>query len=178
MAPDLATLRIRLLGEPSLQSGAGPLPPFDSVRVTSLLAYLLVNRHASQPRQRVAFLLWPDSTEPQALTNLRHLLHTLRRALPDADRFLHVTQRTVGWRADGPYWLDVAAFEDALLRSALEEAVELYRGDLLEGVDEPWLRPERARLLRLYLGALERLAPILEARGEHAEAILCAERLL
>lgn len=178
MAPDLATLRIRLLGEPSLQSGAGPLPPFDSVRATSLLAYLLVNRNAPQPRQRVAFLLWPDSTEPQALTNLRHLLHTLRRALPDADRFLHVTQRTVGWRADGPYWLDVAAFEDALLRSALEEAVELYRGDLLEGVDESWLRPERARLLRLYLGALERLAPILEARGEHAEAILCAERLL
>ena len=178
MAPDVAVLRIRLLGELSLQSTAGELPLLESGRAISLLACLLVHREAPQSRQRLAFLLWPDSTEPQALTNLRHLLHTLRRALPDSDRFLHVTQRAVGWRADAPYWLDVAAFEDALRREALEEAVELYRGDLLEGLDEPWLRAERARLQRLYLGALERLAPILEARGDHAEAILCAERLL
>ena len=40
-----------------------------------------------------AFLLWPDSTEAQARTNLRHVLHNLRRTLPDANRYLEVTPR-------------------------------------------------------------------------------------
>jgi hypothetical protein len=32
---------------------------------------LLLHRDAPQPRQRLAFLLWPGSTERQAHTNLR-----------------------------------------------------------------------------------------------------------
>ena len=101
------TLRIRLLGELDLRHGEVPVPPLGSARAGSLLAYLLLHRDAAQPRQRLAFLLWPDSSEPQARTNLRHLLHVLRRALPDADRFLEVTPRTLGWRDDAPSWVDV-----------------------------------------------------------------------
>jgi hypothetical protein len=115
-----ATLRIRLLGEPDLRSGEVTMAPLGSTRAESLLAYLLLHREAAQPRQRLAFLLWPDSSEAQARTNLRHLLHTLRRALPEPDRFLEVTPRTLRWRADAPCWLDVAAFEDALARAERE----------------------------------------------------------
>ena len=57
---------------------AQPLPPLDSSRAESLLAYLLLHRDAPQPRQHLAFLLWPGSTEGQAQTNLRKVLHTLR----------------------------------------------------------------------------------------------------
>jgi len=182
------TLRIRLLGQFDLHSGDTPLPPLESARAESLLAYLLLHREVPQPRQRLAFLLWPDSTEPQARTNLRHVLHNLRRALPDLDRFVEVTQRTLQWRADAPFWLDVAAFEEAISRAkkqaadtglaALREAVELYAGDLLEGCYDEWLLGERERLRQRYLEALERLTTLLEARGQHAEAILYAERLL
>jgi DNA-binding SARP family transcriptional activator len=42
--------------------------------------------------------LWPDSTEAQARTNLRHVLHNLRRALVEPDRYLDVTPRTLQWR--------------------------------------------------------------------------------
>src|SRR5829696_9018657 len=122
----------------------------------------------------------------QARTNLRHLLHNLRRSLPDPDRYLEVTQRTLRWRDDAPRWLDVAAFEDALDRAdregqavgALQEAVELYGGDLLQSGYDEWLLEERERLRRRYLEALERLAELLEAAGEHARAIGHAERLL
>ena len=107
------TLRIRLFGGLDLRLGEAPLPPLESARAESLLAYLLLHREAPQARQHLAFLLWPDSTEPQARTNLRHVLHNLRRALPDLDRFLTVTPRTLQWRADAPLWLDVAAFEAA-----------------------------------------------------------------
>ena len=57
------TLRVRLLGPVDLQLDDQPLPPLDSARAESLLAYLLLHRDAAQPRQRLAFLLWPGSTE-------------------------------------------------------------------------------------------------------------------
>ena len=58
------------------------MPPLGSARAESLLAYLLLHREAPQPRQRLAFLLWPDSSEPQARTNLRHLLHVCAGPCP------------------------------------------------------------------------------------------------
>jgi DNA-binding SARP family transcriptional activator len=183
-----ATLRIRLLGELDLRHGQAALAPLGSARAESPLAYLLLHREAAQPRQRLAFLLWPDSTGPQARTNLRHLLHVLRRALPDPDRYLEVTPRTLRWREDADWWLDVAAFEEAISRaergrgdqepSALRVAVELYGGDLLQSSYDEWLLEERERLRRRYLQALERLVELLEARGEHAQAIGHAERIL
>ncbi len=182
------SLRIRLLGEFDLRRGEALLPPLESARAASLLAYLLLHREAPQSRQRLAFLLWPDSTEPQARTNLRHVLHTLRRSLPDPDQFLEVTPRTLQWRGAAPFWLDVAAFEAAISRAqraaadeglaSLQEAVELYRGDLLESCYDEWLLGERERLRQRYLEALERLAFLLEGHGQLAEAISCAERLL
>src|SRR2546429_4684978 len=95
-----------LLGPVALQSDARPLPPLDSARAESLLAYLLLHRDAPQPRQRLAFLLWPGSGDGQAQTNLRKVLHTLRRALPDADRLIEIGPRTLRWRPDAPLWLD------------------------------------------------------------------------
>ena len=110
-------LRARLLGPMDLKVGERQLP-LDSARAESLLAYLLLHRDAPQPRQRLAFLLWPDSTEGQAHTNLRKVLHTLRRALPDADRLIEVGPRTLRWRPDAPLWLDVEQFERAVARAA------------------------------------------------------------
>src|SRR3954447_1873356 len=93
-------IRVRLFGSPELRFDGAALPPLESARAESLLAYLLLHRDAPQPRQRLAFVLWPDSTESQARTNLRHLLHHLRHALPDSDRYLDVTPRTLQWRPE------------------------------------------------------------------------------
>jgi DNA-binding SARP family transcriptional activator len=181
-------LSVRLLGDLDLQLGDSPLPPLESARAESLLAYLLLHRKTAQPRQRLAFLLWPDSTEPQARTNLRHVLHTLRRALPDAERFIDVTPRALQWRADAPFRLDVATFEDALARAdgadgdsaliALREALAAYTGDLLAGSYDDWLLEQRERLGQRYLKALERLARLLEERAEPGQAVPYVERLL
>jgi DNA-binding SARP family transcriptional activator len=59
---DGEALRVRLLGPMDLRAGERQLPPLESARAESLLAYLL-HRDAPQPRQRLAFLLWPGSTE-------------------------------------------------------------------------------------------------------------------
>jgi DNA-binding SARP family transcriptional activator len=171
-------LRIRLLGELSLDLGDAPAPLLESARAESLLAYLVLHREAAQSRRHHAFLLWPDSTEQQARTNLRHVLHNLRRALPQADARLAVTARTLRWRPDAPMWLDVAAFEDALDRGALSEAADLYTGELLQGAYDDWLLGERARLHERFVDALARLSAACMEQGDHVGAIGHAERLL
>ncbi len=163
-----------------MRRGDEVLPPLESARAESLLVYLIVHRDAAVPRDRLAFLLWPDSTERQARTNLRHVLHTLRGALPEADRLIEVGQRTLRWRTDAPCWIDVVAFEAALAaggRAALAEAVDLYSGDLLEGRYDDWLSPVRTRLRQHYLAALQRLAELCAADGDDEQAISVAEQL-
>src|SRR5262245_6819254 len=147
-------LRVRLLGGVELRLGEDQLPPLASARAESLLAYLILHRDAPEQRGHLAFQLWPDSTEAQARTNLRHVLHNLRRALPDADRFIDARQRTLQWRADAPLWLDVVAFERALADGRLEDAVDAYRGELLEGSYDDWVLEERERLGHLFAQAL------------------------
>jgi DNA-binding SARP family transcriptional activator/tetratricopeptide (TPR) repeat protein len=171
-------LRARLLGPMDLRSGARQLTPLDSVRAESLLAYLLLHRDVPQPRQRLAFLLWPDSAEGQAHTNLRKVLYTLRRALPDADRLIDIGPRTLRWRPEAPLWLDVEQFERAVAGGQLKEAVQLYAGELLEGRYDEWLAAERERLAGLHADALERLARQQEHDQRWPEAIRCAERLV
>ena len=176
--------RIRLLGEFQAVFDGADVPSLDSTRLQSLLAFLLLHCDAPQTRQRLASALWPDSTEAQARTNLRHVLHTLRQCVPDAQRYLEITSRTVRWRPDAAVWFDVGAFEDLLAavrsagRDALGEAVKLYAGDPDVGCGDEWLGAERDRLRRRHLDALAELARLCEASGDLAAAISYAERLL
>ncbi|MGS0684778.1 ATP-binding protein [Nakamurella sp. GG22] len=175
-------LRIRLLGAVEISDDGAPLR-IDSSRATSLLAYLLLHRDAPQPRAHLAVLLWPDTTDAQARTNLRHVLHILRRTLPDADQFVDVTARTLHWRADAPWELDVAEFDAALAETGegpeqLQRAVELYRGELLPGCYDDWLLTEREQIRRRFVAALRRLVELLQATGQDAQALSYAEQLL
>jgi DNA-binding SARP family transcriptional activator len=159
-----------------LRLGERQLGPLESARAESLLAYLLLHRDAPQPRQRIAFLLWPDSSEQQAHTNLRKVLHTLRHALPDTDRLIDVGPRTLQWRA--PVWLDVEEFERAVAEERLAEAVEIYAGELLAGRYDDWLADHRERLGQMYRDALDRLARSAQRDGRWPEATRWAERLV
>ncbi len=158
-------LKIQLLGEFRLEYNGQLLQTVGTQRLQSLLGYLLVHRAAPQLRQRVAFQLWPDSSEAQARTNLRNLLHFLREALPDSDRFLSADSQNLQWRPGAPYSLDVEEFEQAIRKpdsaECLEQAVKLYRGELLPGCYEEWVLPERERLERDFIAALERLIALL-----------------
>ena len=75
------TLRMRLLGEFALLANDTSTSLLDVPRLQSLLAYLALHRGMPQSRSRIAFTLWPDSTDAQAHTNLRNLLFKLRMTL-------------------------------------------------------------------------------------------------
>jgi DNA-binding SARP family transcriptional activator len=123
------TLRLDLLGDFRIAYGDQILTSVSSPRLQALLAYLALHRHTPQPRRYMAFQLWPDSSEEQARTNLRKLLHMLRKGLPKADRFLYIDGQMLQWRLDAPFALDVADFENAVTQAdsaaSLREAVDL-----------------------------------------------------
>ncbi len=175
-------LHIMLLGEFRLDYDGAPVTTINTQRLQSLVAYLLLHRSSPVPRQRLAFLLWPDSSEAQARTNLRNLLHVLNKALPDAERFLTTDGQTLQWRPEADYTLDVANFEIEAKQAdsveALERAVNLYSGELLPGCYDDWILPERERLEREFTEALEKLIDRLQVRHDYREAISYAQRLL
>src|ERR1044072_5839875 len=110
----VVTLRIQLLGAFEVSLDGILLTQFNSPRVQALLGYLVLNRKTPQPRYRLASLFWPDSTDGQALANLRNLYFQLRQALPGAERFIHANKRTIGLRQDVAFTADVIDFESAL----------------------------------------------------------------
>ena len=79
-----SSFRIHLLGDLSVQADGDQERAIGSARARSLLGYLIVHDGLAQSRQRLAFLLWPDSTEAQARTNLRNVLARAAAGVPRA----------------------------------------------------------------------------------------------
>ncbi|EDY82529.1 Bacterial transcriptional activator domain family [Verrucomicrobiia bacterium DG1235] len=184
-------LKVQLLGEFQLLLDGSPHAAIDTVRLRSLLAYLLLKRGTPLPRARLAYQFWPDSTEKQALTNFRHLLHELRKALPDADRFIEANTKTIEWKSDVELELDVEGFEEAVCLARLackrgdvvmtgfqfEKAVELYRGEFLPGHYDDWSVETRENLRLQYGEALQTAVACHETKRAYGDAIRFCQML-
>jgi DNA-binding SARP family transcriptional activator len=178
-------LEVVLLGEFRVRSDGRLLPGLQPPRTQALIGYLALHRGTPQPRQRIAGLFWPDSTEAQARTNLRRELHQVRRCLPDPEAVFAADQISVWWQDDAPAEIDVTAFEAAASRAwaALRagdqdafvenssSAVAVYGGDLLPGLYDNWVLDERERLRRECVDLLDQL---IQAKGDDAPASIVA----
>jgi DNA-binding SARP family transcriptional activator/predicted ATPase len=185
--PMSSMLRIHLLGEFRLFSGAQSVGLLDRPRHQALLAYLLLHRHMPQSRQQIAFYFWPDSSERQAYTNLRKLYFQLRQALPNADSFLYADNHRLGWHQDAPFVLDVNELEQVLDQlkqthtaeaALVERVITLYRGELLPTCYDDWLLPLRRALHERVVNTLVEVLAVLDARHEYDVTRRCAEHLV
>ncbi len=165
-----------------------PLTTFRSIRVQGLLVYLTLAHPLPHRRDTLATLFWPHEVDTVARKNLRQSLYQLRQVLGDTSHrevpYLLVTRSTVQFNKASAHTLDVATFLASLEDGRLEQAVALYRGDLLPGFIcgsppfEEWLRMERERFHRLALDALfERTARSL-AQADYRTARDLAQRQL
>jgi predicted ATPase/DNA-binding SARP family transcriptional activator len=155
-----STLVVRVFGEPSCTANDVARRIGGPPRTIALLLFLVVRRKAPMERRRIAFALWPDVAEDEALSNLRRHLHALVTALPprpDGNPWLAVSRVSVQWAAGSGAFVDTIAFEEALDAGDDEAAVSLYAGPLAPSVDEEWLTFERERLAALVQSAYDRL---------------------
>ena len=190
-------LQLILLGKPQIRLDGAPVTGFIYNKALALLAYLAVTKRPHS-RESLSGLLWGEMPDAAAKANLRKILSVLRQiAAPN----LEIGRQTVVFNRDSNYWLDTDLFESKLANPTvtavipaemqdgdvklLDDAVQLYRGDFLEGfyvhdapAFEEWVLPERERLQRKMQQALYQLAAHYTARRQYARGIDYTSRLL
>ena len=126
----------------------GLVTPLVSERRNQLLARLALERTWID-RSELAALLWPERDPKLAQANLRKALH-FARALPWTEA-LDAQGNAMRFAVN----TDVHDFEVAAAEGRTADALGLYRGELLDGLDDDsnpvwseWLAAERARLGR------------------------------
>src|SRR6266487_1928064 len=130
----------------------------------ALLAYLAVaTPRRLHRRDSLVALFWPELDQEHARAALRQALHGLRHALGD-DVLVSRGDEDIGLD-DARIRCDVVEFERAAEAGRLADALDLYRGDLLEGffirgapAFEQWVEDERVRLKAVALRSATLLA--------------------
>ena len=172
-------MRINLFGNLRISIAGSPVTAVNTNRLHSLMACLILHGDTPQPRERLAFMLWPASSESQARTNLRQLLHHLKRGLPAECNLLETSHFAVRWRQDASCSIDVVDFQAAIAEAAsartrndrvreiqsLTLAAQLYEDDLLPGLYDDWLTPLREDYRRRLRGVAAPGHALRRARG-------------
>jgi DNA-binding response OmpR family regulator len=156
-------------------------------KAATLFKYLLTHRERTIPTSELFTLLWSGLPRDLAATNLRSLLHQLRRQLglsSQALSLLEHTRTTVAlhlgpndwwdvaefsaWVAEGARWQRAGAADEAL--SAFAAGAALYKGDYLaEDTGVAWAAARRTQLHEDWLTALSAMAELHAQRGEHGD---------
>lgn len=193
----MSQLKVNLLGKFSASRDEEDLGSLDGGKVRELFSYLLLNRNRPHPREALASTLWSGSPTAQLKKYLRQALWLLQSGLAgeggdDACRLLVVEPNWVRLNSGAGLWLDVEEFETAFAHvrgrpsrslsadqaESLRLALQLYRGDLLEGSYQDWCLYERERIQNIYLAMLDKLSGYCEAGGEYEQGQLYAALIL
>ncbi|GAB4503640.1 MAG: AAA family ATPase [Anaerolineales bacterium] len=179
-------LKFHLFGHLIVEQDGQSLPLPASTQARDLLAYLALFHDRRHNRSALVGTFWPDLAEERARRALSQALWQIRQCFPN---LLEASAESISIAACLPLWVDAEAFEQ-LARSALgsapldpsaqrslEQALELYRADFLEGDYRDWALLERERLRELYWQTLERLSQMEKAAGRFAKALELAQRL-
>ena len=193
----MSKLRLALLGAPEFELEGEQFKP--GIRKnTALLAYLAVTGEI-HTRDALIALLWPDHDPSYARAGLRRNLSTLKKSL--GGLFLVVERDTICLDPGALIQLDIDRFRKlAAVREqhdhppgefcdgcldAMEQAVELYRGDFLEGFGLPdtpgfddWQFFQAEGLKRELASVLERLVDGYRSQGDYNQAVEHARRWL
>lgn len=183
----MAGFAVRLFGKFHLEHDRQAVRSLEGCKAQELFYYLMLNRQRQHPRETLATLLWGYCTTTQSKKYLRQALWQIQVALDseiepnseagtsdqfgDDSRLLQIDPEWVSVNAKADMWLDVEVFEQAHalahgipgqemngpILQAVQQAVSLYTGDLLEGCYHDWCLFERERLQNTYLGMLDKL---------------------
>jgi DNA-binding SARP family transcriptional activator len=166
---------LEVLGEARLLGDAEPLPLHR--RAAAVLAYLALE--GPTPKYRLAGMLWPDSGEDTARNNMRQLLRRLR-----ANTGAALVLGTEIISLSGGVTTDALELQSHVHDSRYVEALALS-GGLLGTLDfddcpdfDAWLSQAREQVLDLRRRSASAASEACEQRGELAEALGFAQRLL
>jgi len=169
-------LRLNVLGPFEVQWTDGEPVGLTTKKAQALLAYLAVERVRPHTREHLATMLWADTGDERARHNLRQAMSKIRSSCDSvvkaSDDCLAIDPASCA--------VDVIEFE-SLAKSddpqELRQCLDLYRGDLLEGVTprepvyEEWLLQARRRLRKQACLTASQLVAVLRGQDRTEEAI-------
>ena len=188
-------LHISLFGKFCVVSQTKTWLEIEPAKVQELFFFLLLYANRPHTREKLAELLWQDSTAVQSRKYLRQTLWQLNGILDNAlgnHELLLVDSDWIQINPNVEYWLDTEEFKIAYAQSQgvagsaltptdalkLMEAVTLYQGDLLENFYQDWCLFERERLQNLYLTILHKLMVFCEFSQQYEAGILYGMKML
>ncbi len=178
------TVSLQLLGSPVLR-----LPDGSAVKLRqkayALAAVLYLEFSNRTRRSTLAEKIWEDSSAEQAMTNLRQtLLHTRDLESKHGFTLFEADATEIELNRDVVIDLrEIGRIRAASDQEELERLIDLYRGDLLTGVEgmgselEQWVSLERSRLENQFAIQATESALRLGGKAGHSALHRLAERL-
>ena len=179
---------VTLLGGFSIHTGKGSLTDENdrSVKLWSVLAYLLLHRERAVPQSEFIELFWPEDDSANPANALKTLLYRIRAMLEPlfgrGEQPILSRRGAYIWNPAIPCRLDIDRFSRACARAEdqalprrerldlYRQAVSLYRGDLLPKLNHQlWLVSLSAHYHSLYLAAVKDMAGLLEEERLYGE---------
>ncbi len=174
-------IKVSLLGPPRVERD-GELVAFETRKAVALLAHLTLTDRP-RPRDALADLLWPGSDPERARGALRRTLSALRGAI--GPELIEATRDHVRLIKGSRLAVDVDQFRVLRADGDLERAVDLFRGDFLEGFGvrdapdfEDWAQIEGDGLRRELVVVLGDLVDSRQTAGDTLGALRSAQRWL
>jgi DNA-binding SARP family transcriptional activator len=182
----MAILQVSLFGGMKVTNNREQSKPKLTRTSQLLLAYLLLERHRMHSRDVLAGLFWGEHNQVQARRCLNTALWRLRKAI-DTDgtsqsNYLVVSHTgEVGFNIESEYWFDVGIFEECVKRikmkslevvrpheaQELEIKIQLYVGELLEGIYTDWAIRFREYERQLHMDGLTYLMYYYKQQNDH-----------
>ncbi|MEM7334420.1 MAG: BTAD domain-containing putative transcriptional regulator [Chloroflexota bacterium] len=190
----MSDLKVRLFGYIEVNYGEDILL---GPKAKALFAYLLLNRNQFHAREQLANLFWGDRSEKQARRCLNTTLWRLRNKLDTAlhkseDYLLTGSRGEISFNLASDYWLDIAEFNQHLQQllhlapnqlspsqvTEIENAIQLYRGDLMEGFYNEWVVQEREKQRAIFIKSLLHLLAYYHHHQNYEKSIPYGKHLL
>ncbi len=147
-----------------------------------VLVALLINANRPVSGDELIERAWGENPPPRARNTLYTYLSRLRQALSGTDE-VRLLRRPAGYQLEvDEQAVDLHLFRTLSARGRAEpdqekasrlirQALDLWRGEALPGLDTPWLHGIRATLLKDRLAAELEYTDLALARGRHAELL-------
>ena len=193
----MSALRVSLLGTVRVDHRGRSSETGLGRAVKGLLGYLALFSKRIHSREVLAGIFWGDSSEDRARSCLSTTLWRLRKVLepsplPTGAYLVTTPTGEIGFNRESDYWIDVEDFENKVrtflaepcesLRAdairQVENALILYKGELLEGFYDEWALRERERFRALFVKCQIHL--LHHYRHHHAweKGLVCAQNIL
>jgi DNA-binding SARP family transcriptional activator len=192
---NMSRVKVSLFGQLSVECEGEVWHGPKKSKARELFCYLLIHNAAKHNRERLAYLLWEESSASESKKYLRQTLWQLGTACNEHlgevnGRLFLVSPEWVQVNQEIELWVDVTVFEHAFSRlretsdldensaQSLDEATRLYKDDLLVGLYKDWCLHERERLHKMYLTMLDKLAEYCETNRDYRTGVEYSARAL